>query len=113
MDERVAEFRVGVLVLASIAIAIILIVLFHDSSSPIAQMFGGRREVTIALESARGVSAGTPIRKRGILIGRVTRVEFDDDNERVLLTADIDSDVELYQDEMCQLRVSLLGDAEL
>lgn len=109
MDERVVEFRVGVMVLVSVVIAGVMVLLFREQGS----VLEGTREVQISLESARGVAAGTPVRKRGILVGRVKRVELDDENNRVMLTAEIDSGVQIYKDEVCRLRTSLMGDAEL
>ena len=109
MDERVVEFRVGVMVLVSVVIAGVMVLLFREQGS----VLEGTREVQISLESARGVAAGTPVRKRGILVGRVKRVVLDDENKRVMLTAEIDSGVQIYKDEICRLRTSLMGDAEL
>mgnify|MGYP006966895118 CR=1 FL=1 len=46
-----------------------------------------------------------------MLIGRITRVEIDDQSGGVDLTAKIDSDKMLYQDELCYIKTSsLLGD---
>jgi phospholipid/cholesterol/gamma-HCH transport system substrate-binding protein len=109
MDERVVEFRVGVMVLVSVVIAGVMVLLFREQGS----VLEGTREVQISLDSARGVAAGTPVRKRGILVGRVKRVVLDDENKRVMLTAEIDSGVQIYKDEICRLRTSLMGDAEL
>jgi phospholipid/cholesterol/gamma-HCH transport system substrate-binding protein len=48
------------------------------------------------------------------LIGRITRVEIDDLGGGVDLTARIDSDKALYQDELCYIKTSsLLGDPVL
>ena len=108
MDERMMQFRVGVMVLASIIIVAILSVLFGELPS----LGGGTYTVYIHFPQARGVTNGTPIRNRGILVGRVTDTRFADDGG-VIVTAEINSDVTLRRNELCTVSSTLLGDAEL
>ncbi len=105
MDERVMQFRVGVFVLASLLIAAILAILFGELPTMI------RSGYTIHVEfpHAPGVTRDTPVRKSGILIGRVTEVELTDDG--VLVTMRIDSHVQLRRTDICRIRGTLLGDA--
>ena len=125
MDERIIQFRVGVMVFATILIALILIFMFGDFH----QIIHGTYEVRVWLREAPGVAVDTPVRKSGILIGRVTRVEFAEtiaDHEEirgflgvseaefergVVLTMAIQSDKRIYQNELARVRTSLLGDA--
>lgn len=109
MDQRVVEFRIGVLVLATAVIAGILLLLFRDGPLP----WSGTYTLRVPLPNARGVTEGTPVRKLGILVGRVSGVEFVENEEGVMVTAEIRDDITIYDDEICRLRVSLLGDAEL
>ena len=61
-------------------------------------------------EKAPGVKVGTPIRKNGILIGRVKKVTMQD--EGVLLTLGINEDEKLYANEIASIgNESFLGDA--
>ena len=108
MNDRVMQFRVGVMVLATAIIAGILIVLFGDLPSLVQATYPLKMEFA----DARGVSEGTPVRKNGILVGRVTDVTL---NERggVSVAADIDSYVPIYKDEQPRISGSLLGDAEI
>jgi phospholipid/cholesterol/gamma-HCH transport system substrate-binding protein len=108
MNSKVVQFRVGVLVLVSLVLAGILTMLFGDLPSVL------RPSYTIYVEfpDARGVREGTPVRKSGVLIGRVTEIAFSDKGG-VRLTLEIDGEVTLRRDETCQIRNSLLGDAEL
>ena len=108
MDERMMQFRVGVMVLASIIIVAILSVLFGELPS----LGGGDYTVYIHFPQARGVTNGTPIRNRGILVGRVTDTRFADDGG-VIVTAQIDADVELKRNELATVSSTLLGDAEI
>lgn len=105
MDERVLQFRVGVVVLSAALITGILVFIFGEGWKP-------RYQVSMDFQSAPGVSPNTPVRKNGILIGRVTSVELQEDGVR--LTARIDRDIKLYTNEICRINNSLLmGDAVL
>jgi phospholipid/cholesterol/gamma-HCH transport system substrate-binding protein len=108
MDERVVQFRVGVTVLAALIITGILMLLFGEAPA----LLRGTYVVYIKFVSAPGISQDTPVRKSGIRIGRVTKVQFAPDNE-VLVTAGIDGGIELYRDEVVRIKSGLLGDAEL
>ncbi|MCS7304130.1 MAG: MlaD family protein [Thermoguttaceae bacterium] len=107
MEERRLHFRVGLMVVASLLIAAILAVFFGEIP-----VFQRTYLLWIRFPQAPGVTADTPVRKSGILIGRVVRHEFADDGS-VIVTARIYKDVVLKQNEVCQVRGSLLGDAVL
>ena len=108
MNDRVMQFRVGVVVLATAIITGILIVLFGDLPSLVQSTYALRMSFT----DARGISDGTPVRKNGILVGRVTDVQLDEKGG-VSVTADIDSYVPIYKDEQPRIATTLLGDAEI
>lgn len=103
MDEKVIQFRVGVVIIAAALVTGILIFLFGE---------GVRGQYTVYLKypEAPGVMVDTPVRKNGILIGRVSKVELVEDG--VLLTARIDDDRQLNRGEIPRIgTASLLGDA--
>ncbi|MGD9720267.1 MAG: MlaD family protein [Pirellulales bacterium] len=104
MDERVVKFRVGVMVISTLLLAGILVVLFSDAGS----IVRGRYSLIIHFAEAPGVNEGTPVRKSGILIGRVTKVDFAEQGG-VNVTVEIDDDVKLYSNEVPQVTGSLLG----
>jgi phospholipid/cholesterol/gamma-HCH transport system substrate-binding protein len=104
MDERVIKFRVGVMVVAVVMIAGILVLLFGDAGSVVRSTY----TIHMHFDDAPGVSEGTPVRKSGILIGRVTKVEFADQGG-VNVTAHINGKVKLYRSEVPQISGSLLG----
>ncbi len=108
MNERVMQFRVGVVVLATAIIAGILIVLFGDLPSLVQATYPLR----ISFADARGVGSGTPVRKNGILVGRVANVALDE-RGGVTVVADIDAYVPVYKDEQPRIASTLLGDAEI
>ena len=104
MDERVIKFRVGVMVIATLFIAGILVLLFGDTPSLV------RNDYTIYMhfDDAPGVNEGTPIRKSGILIGRVRNVRFADQGG-VIVEGEIQHDIKLFHNEVPQVSGSLLG----
>ena len=104
MDERVVKFRVGVMVLSTMIIAGILLLLFGDARS----LVRGSYVIYMHFTDAPGVTDGTPLRKSGILIGRVTGVRFADQGG-VIVEAKIDGNVKLYRNEVPQVTGSLLG----
>jgi phospholipid/cholesterol/gamma-HCH transport system substrate-binding protein len=73
MSDRVVEFRVGVMVLATAIIAGILVVLFGDLPSLVQATY----PLKMSFEDARGIATGTPVRKNGILVGRVRSVTLE------------------------------------
>jgi phospholipid/cholesterol/gamma-HCH transport system substrate-binding protein len=66
----------------------------------------------MSFSDARGVADGTPVRKNGILVGRVTSVELDEKGG-VSVVASVDSYVPIYKDEQPRISTTLLGDAEI
>jgi len=108
VNDRMMQFRVGVVVLATAIIAGILIVLFGDLPSLVQATY----PLKMSFADARGVSNGTPVRKNGILVGRVADVELDEKGG-VSVVADIDSYVPIYKDEQPRIAATLLGDAEI
>src|SRR5689334_4742946 len=99
MDERIVAFRVGVMVLATMLLAAILTLLFGDIPS----LTQGTYTIHIKFKDAPGVGEATPVRKSGILIGRVTHVDFADDGQ-VLVSAAIEGNRPLQRNEVCYVR---------
>jgi len=106
MDERTVQFRVGVMVLATLIILAILLLLFGDLPA----LVKGTYTVHMTFPQAPGVSVDTPVRVNGILIGRVREVELDDD-VGVRVTTKIEDKYVLYRNQMARIGGSLLGDA--
>src|SRR5687767_4585088 len=106
MNERIAQFRIGVMVLATGIITVILMLLFGKFPR-----FGQQTyTVHMRFANAQGVTRDTPIRKSGILVGRVTEVALKDSGE-VLITAALNSSFKLRRNEVPRIDGSLLGDA--
>jgi phospholipid/cholesterol/gamma-HCH transport system substrate-binding protein len=108
MSDRVVEVRVGVMVLATAIIAGILVVLFGDLPSLVQATY----PLKMSFEDARGIATGTPVRKNGILVGRVRSVTLEAAGGANVV-ADIDSHISIYRDEQPRIASTLLGDAEI
>ena len=106
MDERVLQFRVGVVVVVALTTAAILIFLLGDGG-----YFQRKYTLYIKFVHAPGVVPNTPIRKNGILIGRVKKVDLEKGG--ALVTARIDANRELGRGEVCRISTGtlVLGDA--
>jgi phospholipid/cholesterol/gamma-HCH transport system substrate-binding protein len=105
MDERTVQFRVGVMVLATIIILGILLLLFGDLPS----LVKGTYTVKFEFAQAPGVTPDTPVRVNGVLIGRVRSVELVPNG--VMVTTKIEERYELRKSQMGRIGGSLLGDA--
>ena len=108
MNERIIQFRVGVVVIGGLLVAGMLVVLFGEWPSVV----GGRYTVNIVFAEAPGVTRDTPVRKSGILIGRVASVSFTDEG-KVLVIAQIDNNVVVRQDEVFRVRPLEVGEQRL
>jgi len=107
MDDDIQKFRVGMFVLMGLLILGILILVNTEGG-----WLGWTSQITVYAEPERapGVKIGTPIRKNGILIGRVKQVTSQDDHVRLALG--INKSERIYQNEICRIATeSFLGDA--
>lgn len=103
MDENILKLRVGIFVV--IAMVILGILIFLNSE-------GWKQQYTIYIKpvAAPGVTVNTPIRKNGILIGRVESVETQDDH--VLLGLAINEGERIFENEVASIgSASFFGDA--
>jgi phospholipid/cholesterol/gamma-HCH transport system substrate-binding protein len=104
MDERVVQFRVGAMVLGALIATAILLVMFGKLPQV------SKREVRITCDNAAGTTKWTPVRKSGILIGRVAKVDLVHGDRDVEITLDIQKDKTIYKDEDCLIAREMLGD---
>ena len=107
MDERVLRQRVGVVVLAAALVTAFLVARFGDLPLPGA----GTYTIYVRFPRAPGVEPGTPVRKSGVQIGRVTAVELMQPTG-VRITTEIDRHRTVMDSELCRISTaSVLGDA--
>ncbi len=98
MDERVLQFRVGVVMLVAVILTVVLMFILTDGV-PLAGVLGNDYELYITFPEAPGVKVDTPIQRDGVLIGRVTDVELLPETG-VRVTARIDGERTLRQDQV-------------
>ena len=109
MNERLMQFRVGVVILATVLITAILTQFVSTN-----RLIQNTYSVEVRFDKVPGVSEGTPVRKNGIHIGKVSDVRFADDDRAVIVTVSIENRYHLYKDEVCRATSPLLmGDASL
>lgn len=106
MSERSKQFRVGVVAVATVVITAILVAWHSDFSS---LPFREQYQVQLLVDQAPGVGPNTPVRRRGLLVGRVANVEATDDG--ALITINLEQGKELKSNEEGRIQSSLIGDA--
>lgn len=108
MDEQGYRFGVGVLVVASLVIAVILVLFFGAAPN----FFAERYQVTIRFEAAPGVETDTPVRKSGVQIGRVKSVKLLNE-DGVDLTLELDGEHAIKARELPRIGTGsiITGDA--
>jgi phospholipid/cholesterol/gamma-HCH transport system substrate-binding protein len=128
MDQRLMQLRIGLMVVfIGLIIAILLFMIGGEQS--LVYWLQRKQVFHVYFSEAPGVTRGTPVRKAGIRIGRVSHVQYaedvDDPNIReqlddrrkqggVVVTIEIDRNRRIYSDEVCRVRNdSLMGDAVL
>jgi phospholipid/cholesterol/gamma-HCH transport system substrate-binding protein len=109
MTERAMQFRVGLVVVVTLTIATVLVLLFARPSTVFEESF----TVYVDAPQAPGVSKNSPVRKNGILVGRVTDVQLTDGGARITVGL-----LKRYQDkvrrnEVFRIGGALIGDTEL
>ncbi|MBN2580594.1 MAG: MCE family protein [Pirellulales bacterium] len=110
MNERSMQIWVGLMMFVTLIALCVLAWMFGTLPTWIG---GGEYTIYVTFEQAPGVSVGTPVRKSGILIGRVTDVRFAPDGSSIVVTAEIKNKWRIFRNEVCRVQTSLLGDAVL
>ena len=108
MDDRVIHFRLGlfVVILGTAMMTMFLVYLFGELPS------AGRRTIYVRFADVTGVSVESPVRKNGILVGRVSQMTPVDSG--VVVAISIDPTWKLYENEVCRISSdNLFGDSVL
>lgn len=109
MNEGRLQFRVGLFVIVSMVLAVVIVFRLGEAR----WLFSKSYPVSITFEDAPGVFPGTPVRKNGVTIGHVRKVEFDHKEGGILAHVDISERHQLHDDTRAQLSLSILGDASI
>jgi phospholipid/cholesterol/gamma-HCH transport system substrate-binding protein len=105
MNDRAMRFRIGVFVLAALLLLAVLITLF--GSFP--RLFKRPTEYVVRFQDAPGIAQGTPVRRSGVRIGEVSRIELDDESGEVLVHIGIDRGYRLRRIDIPTLVTGLIG----
>src|SRR5947207_4257207 len=111
MNERQMQFRVGVVVFATMIIGGVLATLNGPLLTGWLPWGRSTYEVGIKVDKAPGVDQNTPVRKNGILIGRVKSIEEQLDG--ILIRTEINSNRPLYAEYQPHIRSTVIGDATI
>lgn len=108
MDDRTIQIRVGVVVVTAAVIAFLLVLFFGEKRA----LFQPQKTIYMTFPTAPNVSPQTPVRKNGVLIGRIIDVQLLDEGG-VLLTARIEATYKVRRNELPRISTSSLlpGDA--
>ncbi|MEO1970601.1 MAG: MlaD family protein, partial [Pirellulaceae bacterium] len=108
MDDQVLGLRVGILVLTAAIVLAILVGLF----GPGRHFWTKEYTVNVKFPQAPGVKFGTPVRKSGVLVGRVSGVQLTDDGG-VLVTLSLDKSKPVKATEQPRIKTAnfVSGDA--
>lgn len=107
MEDRNVKWRVGVVAVATIVITALLIAVSTSFEAP----FGvGQYQLQIKVDRAPGVGRNTPVRRDGVLIGRVESTKPIPGGR--LITVRINQGEPILRSDRCVIRPSsLFGDA--
>lgn len=124
MDERMMQMRVGVVMAAALLVTAIFLVMFGN----LPQFMTTTYPMHVWFKTAPGIMEGTPVSKSGLLLGRVSDIQFARDYPRkakvegiteeefqtgVIVTIAIEDGKRIYTNEECVINKDLLGDAEI
>lgn len=112
MRESKMRFRIGLFVLASLILLAGLIYMFgnfpHLFRSSEGQLY------TVLFRDAPGIESGTPVRRSGVKIGEVEKVELDDETGEVTVILRVESGYTLRRSDDANLTSNLLsGDTSI
>ena len=106
MEDRRKQFSVATVVMATPIIVVLLLVMSSDFSwSPFREQY----QIQLLVDQAPGVAPNTPVRRRGVLIGRVGDVQ--DTDQGAVITLNIDEGKAVKTNEAARIQTSLIGDA--
>lgn len=86
MAERRLRLRLGLFVAATLVVLGGLVVLFGGAPA----LFSSKTAYTILFPEAPGIAAGTPIRKSGVRVGEVTKIDLDPSTGQVRVVVAMD-----------------------
>src|SRR5262245_61406016 len=105
MNERRMQQGVGAVVLATMTIGFLLAAV----STQLPSFLRPGYYVGIKVDKAPGIDKDTPVRKNGVLIGRVSSIDEQEDG--MLVQVRVDKNRPLYAEYVPHIRTNVIGDA--
>lgn len=109
MSDQALRFRIGAFVAASAIVFLILAWLFTD----LPRMLVRTNKYTVVLPNGSGIVPGTQVRRSGIRIGQVRKVELDDATGQVNVEIEVGTKYTIRQNEVPLLTRNVFGDPAL
>ena len=112
METQRQEFRIGIMVLACLVSLALMTIFF--GRRPMIGFGGNTHAIKVRFLRSPGINPNSPVKKNGVQIGRVSRVELVDQDHQVQVTINLDRNKKIYTDEECRIRQTVItGDATL
>lgn len=105
MNEHGIRLRLGALVILALVLLGAMVVMFGSLPG----MFQRTNTYVVRFTDAPGLTAGAPVRRSGVKIGRVRDVQLDEETGIVRATVAIDEPYRIRRSEQATLVVGLLG----
>jgi phospholipid/cholesterol/gamma-HCH transport system substrate-binding protein len=105
MNSQAMRFRLGVFVLAALVLLAALIIFFGGWPD----LFTRYHRYTVTFDNAPDVAPGTPVRRSGVRIGEVKKVELDDETGQVRVQIAVEPKYTLRRRDEPTLVHGLLG----
>jgi phospholipid/cholesterol/gamma-HCH transport system substrate-binding protein len=105
MAERRVKLRLGLFMGGTLVVLATLVVLYGSAPT----LFSNRARYTITYPEAPGIAPGTPIRKSGVRIGEVTKLELEPSSGQVRVHIAIDPKYPLRTSEDATITRGLLS----
>ncbi len=105
MKERKMRFQVGLMSVA--AISILGIMIFYFGNTP--RWLRRGTEYAVDFPEAPGINPGAPVKRSGIRVGQVVRVDLDEQSGHVLLTLSLEQPYRLRRHEVPTITTGFLA----
>jgi phospholipid/cholesterol/gamma-HCH transport system substrate-binding protein len=105
MNEQALRFRLGVFVLMTLILLAVLVLLFGGFPT----LFKQHHTFVVTFPNATGLSPGTPVRRSGVRVGEVQRVDLDEESGVVRVTLLVDARHIIRRDDRPTLVHGILG----
>src|SRR5947209_8197750 len=105
MNERAMRIRIGLFVLVALALLAGLVILF----GAVPAIFKPGRPYIIRFTDAPGIAEGTPVRRSGVRVGEVRRIDLDGETGEVRVEIFVQPSYQVRHNDVPTLQTGILG----